>query len=166
MLFRILKRIIQKIKTIVNSLLLNKNINTSLPYKKVLTGVYFEKNFLTPSELNFYNKIKDLENYYKIVPQLNLATVVKKSKNNKYINELFKNIDFAIFTNDYSKLLLLIELNDSSHNQKNRIKRDKKLHSICNDAGIKLITFYTKYTNEREYVVSRIINEIRKDEVV
>lgn len=45
MLFKVLKRIIQKIKTIVNSLLLNKNINTSLPYKKVLTGVYFEKIF-------------------------------------------------------------------------------------------------------------------------
>ena len=39
-------------------------------------------------------------------------------------------------------------------------KRDIKVHDICNKAGIKLITFYTKYSNEKEYVKSRIIKEI------
>lgn len=78
---------------------------------------YYQKNFMTGCELDFYDKIKELEVDYKIVPQINLATIIQK-RNKGYINELFKNIDFAIFTNDYRQLLLLIELNDKSHNKK------------------------------------------------
>ena len=39
-------------------------------------------------------------------------------------------------------------------------KRDIKVHEICNKAGIKLITFYTKYSNEKEYVKGRILKEL------
>ena len=35
-----------------------------------------------------------------------------------------------------------------------------KVHEICNKVGIKLITFYTKYSNEKEYVKGRIIKEL------
>lgn len=110
-------------------------------------------------ELLFYEKIKDLENEYKIVPQVNLATIVKKI-NRGYINELFKNIDFAIFDKDYKNVLLLIEINDSTHNKINRKDRDLKVKKICNDCNIKLITFYTKYPNEKEYVLKRIKEEL------
>ena len=54
----------------------------------------------------------------------------------------------------------MIELNDESHNNYHRKKRDIKVRDICNKAGIKLITFYTKYSNEKEYVKSRIIKEL------
>ncbi|MBQ2946786.1 MAG: DUF2726 domain-containing protein [Bacilli bacterium] len=117
---------------------------------------------MTLSELDFYNKIKILENNFKIVPQVNLGAIIKKISKNKYRSELFKNIDFAIFTKDYSKLLLLIELNDKTHNQEERKNRDQKVKMICKEAGIKLICFYTTYSNEKEYVVNRILNEIEK----
>lgn len=39
-------------------------------------------------------------------------------------------------------------------------KRDIKVKDICNKAGIKLITFYTKYSNEKEYVKNRIKEEL------
>ena len=77
-----------------------------------------------------------------------------------YINELFKNIDFAIFDKDYKNVLLLIEINDSTHNKINRKDRDLKVKKICNDCNIKLITFYTKYPNEKEYVLKRIKEEL------
>ncbi len=57
-------------------------------------------------------------------------------------------------------ILLLIELNDSSHNKNVRKDRDLKVKKICNDANIKLITFYTKYPNEKDYVINRIKQEI------
>lgn len=120
---------------------------------------YSKKSFMTHSEYIFYTKIKDLENDYKIVPQVNLASIINKNSDG-YNNELFKNIDFAIFSKDYSTLLLLIELNDSSHNEYNRIKRDVKVRNICDKAGIKLITFYTKYSNDKNYLLSRILKEI------
>ena len=121
--------------------------------------IYERKEFMSTYELLFYEKIKDLENEYKIVPQVNLATIVKKI-NRGYINELFKNIDFAIFDKDYKNVLLLIEINDSTHNKINRKDRDLKVKKICNDCNIKLKTFYTKYPNEKEYVLKRIKEEL------
>ncbi len=121
--------------------------------------IYERKEFMSTYELLFYEKIKDLENEYKIVPQVNLATIVKKI-NRGYINELFKNIDFAIFDKYYKNVLLLIEINDSTHNKINRKDRDLKVKKICNDCNIKLITFYTKYPNEKEYVLKRIKEEL------
>jgi len=134
----------------------NQYNNKYVP-KKTL---YRQKNLMTNSELYFYNKLKSLEEHYRIVPQLNLATVVQKINNNKYNTDLFRIIDFAIFTKDYSKLLLLIELNDKTHETNSRKKRDIKVYNICKEANIKLITFYTKYPNEEQYVINRIIKEI------
>ena len=123
---------------------------------------YISKRFLSNNEYNFLNKFIDLENelHVNIVPQVNLASVIDKVSDSKFHNELFRNIDFGIFNADYSKLLLLIELNDESHNNYHRKKRDIKVRDICNKAGIKLITFYTRYSNEKEYVKSRIIKEL------
>ena len=123
---------------------------------------YIPKRFLSNNEYNFLNKFIDLENelHINIVPQVNLASVIDKVSDSRFHNELFRNIDFGIFNEDYSKLLLLIELNDESHNNYHRKKRDIKVRDICNKAGIKLITFYTRYSNEKEYVKSRIIKEL------
>lgn len=118
--------------------------------------IYVLKSIMTDYEKRFYNILKELENEYVIVPQLNLASVVKKINNNKYYSELFRNIDFAIFSKDYSTLLLLIEINDKTHQTTKRKDRDLKVQKICNDINVKLIKFYTNYPNEREYVLNRI----------
>ena len=115
---------------------------------------------MTNYEYKFYQNIKELEDEYQIVPQLNLAAVTKKINNNRYYSELFRNIDFAIFSKDYQELLLLIEINDQTHNNYNRRDRDMKVKKICNDIGVKLITFYTKYPNEKTYVINRIKSEL------
>lgn len=121
---------------------------------------YYKKRFMTDNELNFYNKIKILENEdYKIVPQVNLATIIEKY-GKSFNNELFRNVDFAIFDRDFQNILLLIELNDSSHKKADRIKRDIKVKNICNSADIKLITFYTNYPNNKDYVIKRIKQEL------
>ncbi len=122
--------------------------------------IYQKRNLMTNYEYKFYQNIKELEDEYQIVPQLNLAAVTKKINNNRYYSELFRNIDFAIFSKDYQELLLLIEINDQTHNNYNRRDRDMKVKKICNDIGVKLITFYTKYPNEKTYVINRIKSEL------
>lgn len=122
--------------------------------------IYQKRNLMTNYEYKFYQNIKELEDEYQIVPQLNLAAVTKKINNNRYYSELFRNIDFAIFSKDYQELLLLIEINDQTHNNYSRRDRDMKVKKICNDIGVKLITFYTKYPNEKTYVINRIKNEL------
>ena len=122
--------------------------------------IYIQKPIMTEYEYKFYQILKKLEDKYIIIPQLNLAAIVRKINNNKYYSELFRNIDFAIFSKDYKKLLLLIEINDQTHKNHKRKDRDLKVKKICNDIGVKLITFYTKYPNEKNYVINRIIKEI------
>ena len=136
--------------------------NNTVVNEDISTVNYVPKRFLSNNEYNFLTKFIDLENelHVHIVPQVNLASVITKISDSRFNTELFRNIDFGIFNADYSKLLLLIELNDESHNTYHRKKRDIKVHDICNKAGIKLITFYSKYSNEKEYVKSRIIKEI------
>ena len=110
---------------------------------------------MTASEFAFFKKIQELEAKYIIIPQVNLAAIIDKAKS-KYHNELFRNIDFGIFSKEY-ELLLLIELNDASHNQIKRKDRDLKVKKILNDCNIPLLTFYTFYPNEKNYVLNRII---------
>ena len=124
--------------------------------------IYSKKRFMTSSERNFYDKIKCLESEYslKIIPQINLATIVKKEANTNYYTDLFRNIDFAIFDREMRDVLLLIELNDRTHDSRKRKYRDKKIRFICEQCKIKLITFYTKYDNDQSYVLERIKHEI------
>lgn len=121
---------------------------------------YRKRKFLTNSEINFYHTLTELNNEYIIIPQVNLGTIVEKV-DSKYRSELFKNIDFGIFTPEF-ELVLLIELNDKTHRQKNRIERDKKLKEILNNCDIPLLTFYTDYPNEKNYVINRIRKTITK----
>jgi len=77
----------------------------------------------------------------------------------RYQNELYRNIDFGIFDKDYN-ILLLIEINDYSHQQNNRQKRDMQVKNITSQAGIKLIVFYTNKPNKPEYIIERILREL------
>ena len=52
------------------------------------------KRIMTDCEFVFFNKIKELESNYIIIPQVNLASIIHK-KNAKYCTELFRNIDFG-----------------------------------------------------------------------
>ena len=123
--------------------------------------IYKKKNIMTDYEYKFYLILKELEKYnYKVIPQVNLATIVEKVNNKKYYTELFRNIDFVIFNEDLTDVLLLIEVNDATHNTKKRKSRDIKVKSICNNAGLNLITFYTKYANEKSYVLNRVLTSI------
>ena len=79
-----------------------------------------------------------LEPKYRVYPQMALLSIVDKLNNTSYRNELFRIVDFVVFDNNL-KPLLAIELNDASHNRKDRQERDEKVKSILTKAGIKII---------------------------
>ncbi len=87
-----------------------------------LKTIYKKKKIMTKVEYDFYNKIKVLEPKYKVIPQINLAAIINKENNNRYYTDLFRNIDFAIFDVNLQEVLLLIELNDETHQQKKKEK--------------------------------------------
>lgn len=140
------------------------NTNEESEKPETETTIYQQKPLMTNAEYEFYLKLKSLENEYAIIPQISLSSIVKKINNTSYYTDLFRIIDFAIFSKDLNELLLLIELNDSTHNTNQRHERDLKVQKICNDCNIKLMKFYTSYPNEKEYVINRILIEIKKND--
>ena len=131
---------IKLIKRILDNISSRKTSNDHNDIKPNNITTYSQRSLMTPNELSFYNK----------------------HSNDRYRTELFRNVDFGIFTKDYTKLLLLIELNDSSHKNISRRDRDLKVKKILNDAGIPLINFYSNYPNEKEYVINRILKTIEE----
>ena len=85
-----------------------------------INAIYTKMDFLTYNEKLFYRKLLPLH-----------------KENTKYRTELFRNIDFGIFNKDF-ELLLLIELNDKSHIQRNRKIRDRKVKNILKECNIPL----------------------------
>ena len=126
---------------------------------------YFRKPFMTRTEKDLFYKMKRLESELNVhvLPQISLASVIRKESRQRYQNELNRIIDFGIFDHDYTKLLLLVELNDPTHNMPERKRRDHKVRSICKEAGIKIMTFYTNKQNEELYVQNRIKEELSSE---
>lgn len=113
--------------------------------------------------LNIKIAISDIKPELILQPQVNLASIITKVKENtwEYQNELYRNIDFGIFTNDYEPKIM-IELNDRTHASKDRYERDLKVRNILKEAQIPLITLYSSYPNKPEYIKQRIIEALNE----
>lgn len=113
-------------------------------------------SLMTECEKGFFDAIKKIASpKYIVQPQINLASIINKESHSKYQNELFRNIDFGILDQNY-KLLVLIEINDATHTERNRRERDQKVQTICKEAGIPLITFWTKYGVNESYIKQQL----------
>ena len=128
--------------------------------------IYHKRTFLTKNEKFFLDKLKKIFNdKYIIQPQIPLRMLVTKDgeEYGQYANELNRYIDIGIFDKNY-EILALIELNDKSHKEYERYKRDLKVQDICKQAKIPLITFWT-YGNQTEenikYIIEKEINNER-----
>jgi hypothetical protein len=120
---------------------------------------YVKKPFMTWNEKLFYNKLlKVFGDKYIIQPQINLASIMNKVGEFDHVTDLFRNIDFGIFSKDDYQLLLLIELNDATHLKLDRQIRDIKVDRICKKAGYNLIKFWTDQPNKL-YYIDNIINK-------
>ena len=113
--------------------------------------------------LKLFGLYEDKSDDTPIIPQVNLASIIKKKNNDRYYSDLFRNIDFAIFDRDCDNLLMLIEIDDSTHNNYKRRQRDEKVNNICHDVGIKILHFYTSYPNEESYVLNRILKNLNNN---
>lgn len=161
----IIKKCIQnKKKKTKNNIITSSNTNNT-NYNNSNQNNYETKQLMSEYEKYFFNILtENFSDTYLIMPQVNLATIINKIKDypKQYQNELYRNIDFGIFDKQNMQPLLLIEVNDKTHERKDRIRRDIKVKEICNKANIDLITFYAKYDNKKEYIINRVTNELQK----
>lgn len=119
-------------------LLNNKNLNNTDNNIKYL----IKQNPMTETEIKFIKELKkitDINNLI-ILPQVQLQSIFH-TINNKDITSFnkikSKSIDFAIVDNNYN-YKLFIELDDYTHNRKNRIQRDQFINELFKTYNLKL----------------------------
>lgn len=112
--------------------------------KVKLNSKYAKKGFMiTRPEYDFLQVLRQIHpDRYEVVPQVALVNVVDKKTNTSYRGELFRVCDYCFVDRDTFKPLLMVELNDSSHNRADRKERDAKVAAILADAGLPLVTFW------------------------
>ena len=70
-------------------------------------------------------------------PQINLAAFIERVDNTPFRNELFRNVDFLITDAAFAPKIA-VEINDPTHHEYERRKRDEKVEAICAEAGFEL----------------------------
>jgi len=134
------------------------NEGENLPY--ILKGKLF-----TPAEVSFYRVLKSAVGHqYAIFGQVRVADVLSVQKNlsksdrQKHFNWISaKHIDFILCDPETLHVMCAIELDDSSHAQEKRARRDDFLNKAFQAAGLPLVRHKTKQT----YIEADIIEELR-----
>lgn len=137
-----------------------KSINVQQPKYNL------KKKTITDNEKYFLDIIrKHFSKQYEIRPQVPLSNIIEKTKTfpREYQNELNRIIDIGIFDKDTTEPLLLIEINDSTHEQKRRKERDDKVKELCQNVELPLIFFWLKYSNTEQYIVEKISKKLTKN---
>jgi len=123
--------------------------------------VYRNYYLMTKPENNFYQVLlKCIDDNQVIFPQVPLHAIVK-SKNQSYRNRIDrKRLDFVIFSDKYYTPILVIELDDRSHEQPERRERDILVDKVLFRCNIPIL--HVKNTNryETEVLKSQIKNKI------
>ena len=120
--------------------------------------IYFKKRIITNIERIYYNKIKNIiPSNYILQVQIPLCSIVNKKRNYTYRNQLFRVLDYGIFDKE-GNVIVIIELNDSTHYRQERIERDYKVQEILKNAEIPLITIWANDRKDEE----ELKNELEK----
>ena len=115
-----------------------------------------KKVLISHSEQEYFKVIENsLPINYHAFPQVNLASFITKNDDSAFHNELFRNVDFLI-TDEKYKPLFIIEINDQTHLNQDRKERDEKVQSICDEAGIPIVKFWTSYGVNADYIKKKI----------
>lgn len=104
---------------------------------------YNKKDYvMTQTELIFYRNLKSITDKLDlaIFPQVNLERIINvKDNNSKDRNRIkSRSIDYTIVNNKNCKIICCIELDDYTHNYKNRVQRDTFINELFDKIGIKL----------------------------
>ena len=117
---------------------------------KQTIAAYRKKYLLTKNEYSFYQKIKPIiqEKNLRVLCKIRLADLVEPepNKNQKEWYAAFnriksKHIDFAIATENM-KIIVLVELQDNTHQKSDRKERDEFVNTAVTSAGYTLLSIY------------------------
>ncbi len=138
----------------------NKNTNEDTKIKTNVSN-YIKKDYvMTQTELIFYRELKKVTDKLElsIFPQVNLERIINVKDNNKVDRNKIKSrsIDYTIVNNKNCKIICCIELDDYTHNYKNRIERDNFVNGLFNTVGIKLHRVKVNNTYNLEEIENKL----------
>ncbi len=102
------------------------------------------KSLFTRPEMFFFNKLlEDVGGQYVVFAKVRLADVIwlaNEPENRKYHNNQLhcKHFDFLLCEKGTYKPLLVVELDDSSHDKYEHYERDEFKNQVCADIGLKM----------------------------
>ena len=121
---------------------------------------YYSKKVLTePEQILFYRLVKALPDCI-VLSQVQLSRVlgVKKGNNfsqwNNQINRM--SLDFVVCAKD-SSVLVVIELDDRSHDRKDRQKADGRKNKALQDAGVRLIRWNVTFMPDEMTIKNEVL---------
>lgn len=124
--------------------------------------IYRKKSrYITAAEWDFLHVLRSIVgNRYEVCVQAPLVAVIDKP-GSAYRNELFRVVDYLIVNPANYEPLLLVELNDASHNRADRKSRDQKVADICADAQMPLAVFTTAQSRDTAEVRKTILKMLK-----
>lgn len=124
---------------------------------------YHKKYLLTKNEYYFYRKLKPIADKYnlQILTKIRLADLIEVNQGlpprewGKYFAKIkAKHVDFAIA--DDMKIVLIVELDDRTHQRQDRIMRD-----LFVDDALKLSGYYIVHTYGNTQMIDNALNNYR-----
>lgn len=125
---------------------------------------YRKKYLLTKNELDFYNSLKIIANELDlcILSKIRLADLIEiygckdNSEYYKYFGKIkAKHIDFALANKENLNVVLLIEVDDLTHNREDRKLRDIFIDEVCKKCNYKIL-----HIQNKELLREKIRNKI------
>ncbi|PSU21975.1 hypothetical protein CTM97_16025 [Photobacterium phosphoreum] len=121
---------------------------------------------ITPAELKFYKAlVQATPSEYVVCPKVRIADVlgvgVTRKGNSKVWHRHFskisqKHFDFVICNVSDMSFICAVELNDASHNRKDRVERDEFVRMACESANVTLHEVLPKQNYDIEELTSMI----------
>ncbi|MGG6238744.1 DUF2726 domain-containing protein [Nodosilinea sp. AN01ver1] len=128
------------------------------------THAYSRQKYLfTRAELSFYRALQAAAaEQYHVLGKVRVADVLKPQTENRgdwqrAFNKISaKHFDFVLCDRDSLSILAAVELDDSSHQRSDRIKRDDFLNQAVKSAGLPLIRFPVQPAYDRDAIQQHI----------
>jgi hypothetical protein len=130
---------------------------------KEKTLAYKKRDYLmTKAEIEFFHVLESIvRDQYYIVPQLPISkialTVARGKDYYMYSNKIDrKTVDFVLFNKESFSPVMVIELDDSSHDNEKRRTRDNFVDDLMKNIGLKIVHIKTAYTYNPEEITNLI----------
>jgi len=125
-------------------------------------------SIFTPAELKFYKILNEILPEYVIFGKVRVADIInvdsKKAgrKYLKYFNRISKkHVDFLICDRETLSPLVAIELDDRSHERKERVERDEFMDKVFGMADLPLLRFRVQKKYDKRKIREKIKNALQ-----